>query len=249
MHSKLGALQTPQGIRKFRICSVRVLHAVLACVVVGCAPALPGPDKQFVGTVEGAATGAGAGAVTGFQLGAPTGAGAAIGAGIGAVAGGIQGIMQDMQEEDMLRIAAQTRRERNQAAVHEVLAEHYKRRIELHPTRDIYPADIFFDGDSMRLRPSAVPLVREMARLNKRRLPWSRLIVAAYAKSADPESPYAENLCTRRAREIGDYLVAGGIESRRIETRAVIMTEPLLVDPVDSPLRYNQAIEIIAVDK
>ena len=150
----------------------RVIPCALWCgFAVGCAAPQPGPDKQFVGAVGGAATGAGAGAVTGFQLGAGTGPGAAVGAGVGAVVGGIQGIVQDMQEQDMLRLAAESRREREKAYVHEILAEHYKRRIELHPTRDIYPADIFFRGDESTLTPAGTAIVLEIARLNKRRLP------------------------------------------------------------------------------
>jgi outer membrane protein OmpA-like peptidoglycan-associated protein len=229
--------------------SVRSFAVVCMCLMCGCAGPQVGPDKQFVGTVEGAATGAGAGAVTGFQLSAGAGPGAAVGAGLGAVVGGIQGIIQDMQEEDMLRIAAETRQEREKAYVHEVLADHYKRRLELHPSRDIYPADLFFNGDEGKVKRSAVPLLKEIARLNKRRLPWSRLVIAAYAKSADSESEYGQTLCQLRARAIGDYLVANGIEPRRVQTRAVLLTEPLLIDPADSPTRYNQAIEIIPLDR
>ena len=112
---------------------------------------VPGPDKQAFGTLQGAATGAGAGAVTGFQIGAPTGAGALVGAGFGAVAGGIQGIMQDQSEEQLLALSTQTRRERERAMVHEVLREQYARRLELHPTRDLFPADLFFSGDDVSL--------------------------------------------------------------------------------------------------
>jgi len=39
------------------------------------------------------------------------------------------------------------------------------------------------------------------------------------------------------------------VEPRRLETRAVVVDAPVLIDPNDNPTRYNQAIEIIPVDK
>ena len=74
-------------------------------------------------------------------------------------------------------------------------------------------------------------------------------MIAAYARSSDAESAFGRRLCERRARAIGDHLVAGGIEPRRIETRVVLLNEPLLIDPADAPGRYNQAIEIIPIDR
>ncbi|MCB0337831.1 MAG: hypothetical protein KDD62_16050, partial [Bdellovibrionales bacterium] len=72
---------------------------VIVPFVGACAGPYSGPDKQFVGMVQGAATGAGAGAVTGSQLSAGSLPGAAVGAGFGAVAGGVQGFLKDEHEE------------------------------------------------------------------------------------------------------------------------------------------------------
>ena len=241
-------------------------HTLTALVVVvfcaACAGPTPGPDKQFSGGLQGAVVGAGTGAVTGFQVGAGTGPGAAVGAGIGAVAGGIQGFAKDSVEEQMLAMARATQSERERAVVHEILSDQWRRRTELHPTREIYPADLFFYGDETKLRPASVPLVLEIARLSKTRLPWSRLVIASYVKSTPAakkedqgvegdtkEQTYARHLSLRRAEELGNYFVRAGIEPRRVETRAVIVGNPILVDPNDSPGRYNQAIEIIPLDR
>lgn len=221
----------------------------LVAVTSACTPAYPGPDKQFGGTLEGAAVGAGTGAVTGFQVGAGTGPGAAVGAGFGAIAGGIQGAVKDTTEEQMLALAAKTREQREIAWAHEILADQYKRRLELHPTREIYPADLFFYGDEAKLRGSAKPLVRELAHLNKQRLPWSRLVVATYARAAGGKSDYARELAEHRAREIVNELVHSGLEPRRLVARGVVVDGPVLVDPDDDPLRYDQAVEIIALDR
>lgn len=208
-----------------------------------------GPDKQFAGGLSGAVTGAGAGAVTGFHLGAGTGPGALAGAGIGAVAGGIQGAVEDSLEEELLKTSAGLRKEREVVVAHEILQDHYRRRLELHPTRDIYPAEYFFEADQVKVRPGAHTLISEIAKLNKERFPWSRLVIAVYVKSDDVKSEYAQHLAERRARELGNLFISSGIEARRISTRAVIVPAPVLIDPLDRPDRYNQAVELIPVDR
>jgi len=226
-----------------------ILGTLAFALLSACARQQTGPDKQYVGTATGAVSGAGAGAITGFQLGAGTGPGALIGAGFGAVAGGVKGIVQDAAEEESIRLAHLTQSEREISAAHEILHDHYKRRMELHPTRDIYPADIFFEGDEVRIKKAAIPLIWEIARLNKTRMPWSRMVVASYARAKDDDSAYALHLAERRSRELSDYFVRAGIEPRRMEARGVIVDAPLLIDPYDDPFRYNQAIEIIMLDR
>ena len=230
---------------------MRVLLTILLISVflLSCAEPVPGPDKQGGGMLEGAALGAGAGAITGFQVGAGTGPGAVVGAGVGAVAGSIRGLVKDQEEEDLLALSAATRQERERAIVHEVLRDHYKRRIELHPTRDIYPADLFFDGDDVKLRPSALPILREIAVGTRHRLPWSRIVIASYVKAMNDKSEYAQHLAEKRSRAIFDQFVRIGLEPRRLEARAVIVSAPLLIDPDDNPGRYNQAIELIPLDR
>jgi len=208
-----------------------------------------GPDKTFASESTGTLEGAGAGAVVGFQVGAGAGPGAIVGAGFGAVAGAIHGMAQDKSEEVDLQIKRDTKESRVRSLAQETLSDHYKRRMELHPTRDIFPADLFFNGDSVRMCPQGVALINEIARINKYRLPYSRLIVASYAKSTSADSLFAQYLTERRAREFANQLVRAGIEPRRVETRAVIIDQAVLVDPLDNPTRYNQAIELIPIDR
>lgn len=85
--------------------------------------------------------------------------------------------------------------------------------------------------------------------MNESRLPYSRLVVAVYAKAATPESAYAQHLTEKRSREFVNQLVRAGVEPRRLETRAVVVNAPVLIDPLDNPTRYNQAVEIIPVDR
>lgn len=219
-------------------------------LLTGCFHELyPGPDKRFLSMSSGAITGAGAGAVAGFHLSSATGPGALVGAGFGAVAGSLHGFVHDLHEETLLTLQSETRRERQVARAHELLAEHYKRRMELHPTRDIFPADLFFEADEAKLRPEACPLVEELARLNKNRFPWSRLVIANYIRTSDPRSTYAEHLAIERVKELSNHFVKAGIEPRRITTRAVIVPDVILVDPADRSDRYAQAIELIPIDR
>ena len=206
---------------------------IILCASLACSPngPMPGPDKQGTSALEGAAIGAGTGAITGAQLSAGTGPGAVVGAGVGFVAGAIQGYAADALEDQVAELQMKTRREREVAFAHEALNDHYERRMDLHPSRDIFPADLFFHGDSTRLRPSAQVLVEELAKLNKERAPWSRLVITSYVKSKDPKSDFARHLAEERSKELGVYFVRSGIEPRRIQTKAIITEAPLLIDP------------------
>ncbi|MCX6114055.1 MAG: hypothetical protein NTV65_02405 [Proteobacteria bacterium] len=226
------------------------LLSVVGIYIVGCSSTpVHGPDKVVSSTAFGTLQGAGAGAVTGAQLSAGAGPGVAVGAGLGAVVGAINGFVQDASEDAQQQISADTKAEKQRIFAQAVLAEHYKRRTALHPARDIYPADIFFRGDSVSMCPSGVSIIEQLAGMNEFRLPYSRLIIASYAKGKTPESPYAQHLSEKRSREFVNQLVRAGVEPRRLETRAVVIDAPVVIDPYDNPTRYNQAIEIITIDR
>lgn len=224
---------------------------IISCVfLVACSTnePIPGPDKQAEGSLVGAALGAGSGAAYGAQLSAGTGPGAIVGAMAGAVFGGVSGAGKDILEEDTLRRQEETRRMEEKLWAQEVLAEHYNRRLELHPNRDIFPADLFFEGGDVKLNESSKVLVREIAELSKNRMPWSRIVVTSYIASKDSESDYAKYLSKRRAESIAVALVGAGLDPHRVLAKPVIIGNPLVIDPEDSPNRYNQAIEISQID-
>ena len=210
---------------------------------------IAGPDQQGGGMVLGATSGAVAGALTGFQLTSVAGPGAIAGAGLGAVAGGIKGAVRDSQLETELQLAREIDKEHDRVKVLALLRQHYDRRAALFPARDIFPADIFFFGDERTLSSQGASLVEGLARLNKERMPWSRLVVACYVQSADPSSSYARRLAETRARAISTAMIRAGIEPRRVEARAVIIDKPLAQDPADMPDRYSQAVELLVKDR
>lgn len=243
--------------------SSTIIFSLIILSTTGC-HYRPGPDKQGGGMLQGAATGAVSGAVTGVQLTSSSGPGALAGAGVGAVAGALQGALVDTVEEEQRQLGKEIITEAEIAQAHRILAEHYERRLELHPTRDIYPADYFFYADQAKLNRVSRPLVKEIARLNKERLPWSRLVITSYVRSkplasqerkgAEPiiepkVADYSAYLAEERSKALMNELVRNGIEPRRIEARAMIIDAPILIDPKDDPVRYNQAIEISPVDR
>lgn len=228
------------------------LGIMIPALLSGCSPIsqepVPGPDKQGAGTLYGAAMGAGSGIITGAQAGVAAGPAAWIGAGLGGIFGLFSGLGKDMVEEDQLRRRQEMETDRQASYAHHLLEDHYMRRLALHSNRDIFPADMFFSPECSSLNSSGQLIIKELAVLTKQRMPWSRLKIAAYSTSGDVMSPYAVKLTERRAEEIALQLVKHGIEPRRLMTQGVVVPEPIVIDPDDSPSRYRQAIEIIPLD-
>lgn len=218
-----------------------------ACTPISSEP-LPGPDKQASGMILGAALGAGTGAVTGAQVASATGPGAWIGAGFGAVFGMLKGMGLDIIEEEQIAQEAELLKLKERTWAQGVLNEHYARRIEMHPDRDIYPADWFFENDKSELRVEACALINEIAKLQEQRKPWSRILIAVYNK-APKSSEYSKYLASKRAKAVAVQMVRGGIEPRRLLAKGISISQPVLIDPEDRDDRYNQAVEIIALDK
>lgn len=218
-----------------------------ACLPISNDPK-PGPDKQSIGTWYGAALGATGGAATGANLGVGTGPGALAGAGFGAIFGMLHGLGVDNLEEEQISRQEEAVRLKELSWAHEVLASQYQRRLELHPSREIYPADLFFADDEVSLRDGADTLLGVLARLTRERKPWAKIVIASYVKGHEEYEDFAVKMARKRADEIATEFVRSGVEPRRIGTKASALRDPILVDPADSPGRYNQAIEIILLD-
>lgn len=232
-------------------------------MLVGCSnKPIAGPDRQGAGALQGAASGALTGASIGVQAGAAAGPAGALGAGLGAIAGAIQGASLDAVEDRQIQVSRMLETEEARTRVQQILTRHYGDRARLHPGRDLFAADIFFKGDESRLSDTGKHLIDEIAKLNKERMPWSRLVVASYVKGEgrDKRSEEAEGgrpsrdswslkLAERRAEQIVNRLIKGGLEPRRLLARGVIVDAPVLIEPESLPGRYNQALEFIMVDR
>lgn len=226
-----------------------IARLVFCIFLSGCSVSVEDQQRDTGGAIHGALTGAGAGVVTAFQVAAPTGPGAFIGAGFGAVAGGVTGAIENQKEGDVAKMQHQTDVLKYRTEIQALLEKHYQKRLELHPTRDIFPADLFFEADTAKLSKKGDALTHELALLNKERLPWSRLVIASYVKSSSENNEFADYLARRRAVILGDAFVHYGIEPRRIETRPVTISSSIVKDPESAPFRYAQAIELIVADR
>lgn len=231
-----------------QISVVNILTPIILSLCACTPTPMPGPDKQGVGTVTGAVTGAGTGAIIGAQMAAGSGPGAFVGAGFGAVLGALKGAGLDLLEEEDIKQLQEVERLKISAWAQEILADHYRTRLRLYPNRDIYPSDLFFEGDANQLCPKTKILAREIAKRIRTDMPWSRIQITSYSTAKDGESSYAEKVNERRAEELAVQFIRGGIEPRRILVKAVTLNAPLVIDPEDHPSRYRQSIEIAALD-
>ncbi len=225
-----------------------LINSLSACTPFWQHP-VTGPDKEIQGTVLGAGLGAGAGAAAAHTLTNAAGPeGALIGMGFGAFYGWLTGLSHDLIEENQLYRKDQEQVLKDVAWAQDLLTQHYQRRLELHPSRDIFPADWFFDGDSSELRPEAEILVNQIAHMTRKRMPWSRIVIASYSTSSSPDSEYSTFINKRRASSIARGFITSGVEPRRVFTKSITRPDPVLLDPYDDPFRYRQAIEIIPLD-
>lgn len=210
---------------------------------------VPGPDKQGLGLLAGGLLGAGSGMITGAQLAAPSGPGAVIGAAFGAVWGSLHGLGIDLLEEEELRLLQEVDRLHQEIWVQNVLISYYDKKKEIHPDRDIFPADEFFIGDSVNVSYEGRILARAIA---QRYLtignPASRLMITSYQTSRTKGSTYHTYLGKRRVQSIAREFVLAGLEPRRFMLKSVQLGEPLVDDPYDYSLRYSQAVEFSVLD-
>ena len=205
----------------------------------------PAGNRREEGAVAGAATGALTGMVVAVHAGSAYPPAALAGAGFGAVAGGVKGYFADQLEAKYQELANEKDHQKALLKAQLIVLQQLEQRKKLHPTRDIFPSDLFFLGDEHTLRPGAEAIIEEIAIINKERFSWSPLVVASYVQAGKNDS-FAKQLAGDRAKIIANKLIKYGISPRRVEARPIIITETLLLDPEDRPDRYSQAIEFIA---
>jgi outer membrane protein OmpA-like peptidoglycan-associated protein len=161
----------------------------------------------------------------------------------------VRGAVQDAQEEEELRLARAIEQAEQRSAAQHLIAEYYNKRIQWHPARDLFPADVFFEEDKVVLSDSGKAIVDELGIMNKERFPWSRFGVVVYVKSNRKDSTYATYIAEHRALEIVNRLIRAGLEPRRVEAHGKIVSEEVFRDPDEVGQRYAQAVEFIPLDK
>ena len=209
---------------------------------------IPGRDKQGAGLISGALLGAGSGALTGAKYSSTMGPGMWMGAGVGAMWGALQGLGLDLLEEEDLKILQEVALTQDEVWAQYALLEHYETKRDLYPGRDIFPADVLFEGSSVNLNSKGEAIVQGMVQALSEKYPSSRVEITVYQVSKDKNSAFASFLGRRRGNAIARALVKIGFEPRRMVMKSLLLDQPLVIDPYDSPDRYLQAVEFALLD-
>jgi len=212
----------------FRRCATGVLVGVLSISLAGCSVYEQNPRMvkgAGVGAATGAATGAAIGAIVGGGKGA--GQGAAIGAVVGLVGGGVIGHYLDNQAKEMQAIMGeQDRLRREQESLTATMA-----------------SDVLFSSGSAQLYPGGREKLRNFAGVLTR-YPRTTIQVVGNTDSRGSEASNME-LSRKRAQVVADELVAAGVSTGRISTRAVGESMPIATNDTPEGRAQNRRVEIV----
>ncbi len=183
-------------------------------------------SRTVWGSVIGGAAGAAAGAATGRDSESRRKR-ALIGLGVGALAGGAAGAYMDRQETLL--------RQRLEATG--VSVTRINDRIVLN-----MPSNITFETDSAELRPRFYDVLNSVSQVLKE---YEKTIVnvAGHTDSTGAES-YNQALSEKRARNVGQYLIAQGVNSTRVAAEGMGESQPIASNQTAQGRQANRRVEI-----
>jgi outer membrane protein OmpA-like peptidoglycan-associated protein len=201
-----------------------IATATLCVMLTGCISATDPHRKAKQGAAVGAAAGAVAGAVVGNQSGNRN-TGAVIGAAVGAGVGGAVGYRMDKQQAELEEVEG----------------------IEVERTADDEIAvtihgDLLYDVDSVALRPGSRATLDDMSGVLAN-YPDTMILVSGHADSTGSEE-HNQELSTRRAQTVSDYLSSQGVAGSRIESRGYGETNPRESNETAEGRQLNRRVEI-----
>lgn len=210
-----------------------IIKLVLGCglfatvMLTGCTTINPYTGETEV-SKTGIGTGIGAvgGALAGQLIGGNT-TSTLVGAGLGAVAGGVIGNYMDHQDSEL--------RARLQGTGVQVVR--VGRDIRL-----IMPGDITFENDRSDIRSSFYNTLNSVGIVLKK-FNKSTIKVAGYASSTG-EAMHNQELSERRARSVGDYLIAQGIDQNRVMSVGYGARYPVASNATIDGQARNRRVEI-----
>ena len=215
--------------------TVLVFSVSAALVVAGCTTDPYTGEEKPSNTLLGAGAGAAAGAATGAVIGALTskksGKGAAKGALIGAALGSIAGMgvgaYMDRQEAELRKKLAGT-------GVRIVR--------EGNDIRLVMPSDITFAVDKTDIQPRFYRTLNAVATVLNG-FPETDVLIAGHTDSTGSEE-YNQRLSERRAAAVMQYLIAQGVDPRRIEARGFGERYPIADNRTEAGRAQNRRVEI-----
>ncbi|MXP10950.1 OmpA family protein [Pseudoblastomonas halimionae] len=197
----------------------------LSLVTVGCVTDPNTGEKTWSRT---AGLGAG-GALAGYLLGGLIGGKTAriVGAGIGGVAGGVVGYKMDQQIKEL--------KEQTAGSGVDVTSDGESILVNL-------PDGVTFDVGSSTLKPSFRNTLDNVAQ-SMIEYPNSLIDVYGHTDSTGSDS-FNQALSERRAKAVADYLIARGVDSRRIMTQGFGETQPVADNGTEAGRQRNRRVEI-----
>jgi outer membrane protein OmpA-like peptidoglycan-associated protein len=184
-------------------------------------------SKTAIGAGTGAALGGAAGALLGATTKLKTGNAALVGAGIGALAGGGVGVYMDNQEAKL----------RERLADSGVSVTRQGDNIILN-----MPSNITFATDQSDIRPNFYEALNSVALVLKE-FDRTQVDVNGHTDS-DGSNEYNEELSSRRANAVAQYLVSQQLNPQRFSVQGLGESQPVASNASTSGKAQNRRVEI-----
>ena len=199
---------------------------LLALAVSSCTSIDPYTGEQRTSKTT---VGAGFGAIGGALLGAAAGGrkGALIGAVAGGTAGAVVGNTMDRQDEQLRRVLRGSG----------VRVVRTRNNIQL-----IMASDLTFARNSASIKSSLYPTLNSIANVI-RHYRRTNIMVSGFTSSTGTRD-YNQTLSEKRARSVGSYLKAQGINPRRVFTQGYGQRHPVASNKTASGRRANRRVVI-----
>jgi len=184
-------------------------------------------QPQVSKSAAGAGIGAAAGAAIGALAGRNHAKGALIGAGVGALAGGAVGAYMDVQEAKLRERLRGTGVGVRRVGDEIVLA---------------MPGNVTFETDRSDIRPAFYDVLSSVAAVVQE-YDKTLIEVSGHTDSTGSEA-YNQSLSERRAASVADYLVAQGIDRRRILHQGFGESRPVASNATAEGRQRNRRVEL-----
>ena len=206
--------------------------ALTPVVVLLCAATLITGCANPTAEQKGAATGAGLGALAGVLLG-DSRQSAALGAAVGAVGGYVWSKNMEEKKQAM---------ERATAGTGVVVSQTQDNQLKLN-----IPSDISFDTGRYNIKPNLQPVLDQFAQgLNSQ--PNTEVRIVGHTDNTGTDA-INNPLSLNRAQSARDYLVARGVDARRIAIEGHGSKQPLADNSTEAGRAKNRRIEIYLAER
>ena len=207
--------------------SSRLCALGLAAALFGCTTNPYTGESQVSKTAIGAVLGSAAGAGVGALADRNRARGALIGAGVGALAGGAVGAYMDVQEAKL----------RERLAGTGVSVTRYGNDLVLN-----MPGNVTFETDRADLKPSFFSVLNSVGLVLEE---YDKTIIEVMGHTDSTGSDaYNQTLSEKRAQAVGQYLIAQGVDPRRVISQGFGESHPVASNDTPEGRQANRRVEL-----